>query len=37
MDHRAGVWPVEEGGSSSNSGPAGPEDVEESELVQNLV
>ena len=37
MDQRAGVWLVEEGGGSSNSGPAVPEDVEESELVKKLV
>ena len=37
MDQRAGVWPVEEGGSSSSSGPAFPEDVEESEPVKRLV
>ena len=37
MDQRASVWPVEEGGSSSSSGPAVPEDVEESELVKKLV
>ena len=37
MDQRAGVWPVEEGGSSSSSGPAVPEDVEESEPVKKLV
>ena len=37
VDQRAGVWPVEEGGSSSSSGPAVPEDVEESEPVKNLV
>ena len=37
MDQRAGVWPVEEGGGSSSSGPAVPEDVEESELVKKLV
>ena len=36
MDQRAGVWPVEGGGSSS-SGPAVPEDVEESEPVKKLV
>ena len=29
--------PVEEGGSSSSSGPAVPEDVEDSELVKKLV
>ena len=34
MDQRAGVWPVEEGAGSSNSGPAVPEDVEENELVK---
>ena len=37
MDQRAGVWPVEEGGGSSSSGPAVPEDVEESEPVNKLV
>ena len=37
MDHRAGVWPVEEGGGSSSSGPAVPEDVEEGEPVEKLV
>ena len=37
MDQRAGVWPVEEGGSSGSSGPAVPEDVEESALVKKLV
>ena len=37
MDQRAGVWPVEEGGGWSSSGPAVPEDVEESELVKKLV
>ena len=37
MDERAGVWLVEEGGSSSSSGPAVPKDVEESELVKKLV
>ena len=37
MDQRAGVWPVEEGGSSSSSGQAVPEDVKESELVKKLV
>ena len=37
MDQRAGVWPVDEGGSSGSSGPAVPEDVEEGELVQELV
>ena len=37
MDRRAGVWLVEEGGSSSSSGPAVPEDVEESEPVKKLV
>ena len=36
MDRRAGVWLVE-GGSSSSSGPAVPEDVEESEPMQKLV
>ena len=34
MDQRACVWPVEEGGGSSSSGPAVPEDVEESEPVK---
>ena len=33
MDQRAGVWPVDDGGSSGSSGPAVPEDVEESEVV----
>ena len=37
MDQRAGVWPVEEGGGSSSSGPAIPEDVEEGEPVKKLV
>ena len=37
MDERAGERPVEEGGRSSSSGPAVPEDVEESELVKKLV
>ena len=37
MDQRAGVWPVEEGGGSSSSGPAVPEGVEESEPVKKLV
>ena len=37
MDQRAGVWPVEEGGGSRSSGPAVPEDVEESEPVKKLV
>ena len=37
MDQRAGVWPVEEGGGSSSSGPAVPEDVEEGEPVKKLV
>ena len=37
MDQRAGVWPVDEGGSSGSSGPAVPEDVEEGELVKKLV
>ena len=37
MDQRAGVWPVDEGGSSGNSGPAVPEDVEEREPVKKLV
>ena len=37
MDQRAGVWPVEECGGSSSSGPAVPKDVEESELVKKLV
>ena len=37
MDQRAGVWPVEEGGSSSSSGPAVPEDIEESAPVKKLV
>ena len=36
MDQRAGVWLVEEGGCLSSSGPAVPEDVEESELVEKL-
>ena len=34
MDQRAGVWPVEEGGGSSSSGPAVPEDVEKGDLVK---
>ena len=37
MDQRAGVWPADEGGSSGSSGPAVPEDIEESELVKKLV
>ena len=37
MDQRAGVWPVDEGGSSGSSGPAVPEDVEEGEPVKKLV
>ena len=37
MDQRAGVWPVDEGGSSGSSGPAVPEDVEEREPVKKLV
>ena len=37
MDQRAGVWLVEEGGSSSSSGPVGAEDGEESEPVKKLV
>ena len=37
MDQRAGVWLVYEGGSSCSSGPAVPEDVEESEPVKKLV
>ena len=37
MDQRAGVWPVEEGGGSSSSGPAVPEDVEQSEPVRKIV
>ena len=37
MDQRAGVWLVEEGGSSSSSDPTVPEDVEEGELVKRLV
>ena len=36
-DQRAGVWLVEEGGGSSSSGPAVPEDVEEGEPVRKLV
>ena len=36
MDQRVGVWLVEEGGSGS-SGPAVPEDVEESEPLKKLV
>ena len=34
MDQRAGVWPVDEGGSSGSSGPAVPEDVEEGETCE---
>ena len=37
MDQRAGVWLVEESGSSGSSGPAVPEDVEEGEPVKKLV
>ena len=37
MDHTACVWLVEEGGGSSSSGPAVPEDVEEGEPVKKLV
>ena len=37
MDQKAGVWPVKEGGGSGSSGPAVPEDVEESEPVKKLV
>ena len=37
MDQRAGVWPVEEGGSSGSSGPAVSEVVEESEPAKKLV
>ena len=37
MDQRAGVWPVDEGGSSGSSGPAVPEDVEERDYVKKLV
>ena len=37
MDQRAGVWSVEEGGGSSSSGPAVPEDVEDGEPVKKLV
>ena len=37
MDQRAGVWLVDEGGSSGSSGPTVPEDVEESERVKKLV
>ena len=37
MDQRACVWPVEEGGGSSSSGPVVPEDVEESEPVKKLM
>ena len=37
MNQRAGVWLVDEGGSSGSSGPAIPEDVEESEPVKKLV
>ena len=36
MDQRAGVWPVEEGGSSGSIGPAGPKDVEDSDFVNRL-
>ena len=37
MEQRTGVWPVEEGGGSSSSGPAVPGDVEEGEPVKKLV
>ena len=37
MDRGAGVRPVQGGGSLNSSGPAVPEDVEESALVQKLV
>ena len=37
VDQRAGVWPVDEGGSSGSSGPGVPEDVEEGEPVKKLV
>ena len=37
MDQRAGVWPVEEGGSPGGSGPAVSEDVEKSEPAKKLV
>ena len=37
MDQRAGVWPVDEGGSLGSSGPAFPEDVEEGEPVKKVV
>ena len=37
LDRGAGVLPVQEGGSSSSSGPAAPEDVEESAPVKKLV
>ena len=37
LDRGVGVRPVQEGGSSSNGGPAVPEDVEESALVKKLV
>ena len=37
MDQRAGVWPVDEGGSSGSSGPTVPEDGEEREPVKKLV
>ena len=37
LDRGGGVLPVQEGGSSSSSGPAAPEDVEESAPVKKLV
>ena len=37
LDRGAGVLLVQQGGSSSSSGPTVPEDVEESELVKKLV
>ena len=37
MDQRAGVWLVDEGGSSGSFGPAVPENVEERELVKKLL
>ena len=37
LDRGAGVWPVEEGGGSSSSGPAVTQDVEESARVKKAV